>query len=312
MGSLLPYRSENDCPEDQVAGYDSFTEEWGCYTPPELPPIVIGGGDGGDDGDGGSGDDPPPPPDDDPWGDDDGGGGTPTEPPPPEYEDEEPINLALSCPTSIQRGSTGTCTATVTPSSATLSWTFTPSDPVWPSNAKTGGTTWGGNWAISGTVEVRASVGAQIPAVASKSVSVTPRQWSWTNLNSQGQASAGQYDQCMSPGEAGVVVGTSCSASDKTALFTPPTSNSGFSLRASTGPNPAVWFVGYISTAMHIRSQIAKKYRADGTTHPVTGVAAVVAGCATALNLSPARPSRRRTSTRSIRCAHRRLAFRTW
>jgi hypothetical protein len=179
------------------------------------------------------------------------------------------------------RGSTVSCSVTKDPEWAhldVLHWTF--AGGSFHVTNPTADHSWSGIGVVGGWVTAEIVLDGT-PATLSRQLYVEPRSWSWIGQLSTGRAQPGQYDDCMDPGNAGRVVGASCSASNRYALFSPASMTEGYTLeQVGSGPNKGTWYVASASTGMHLRSQINRAYREDGDSFPVTGVQQVVDACA--------------------------------
>jgi hypothetical protein len=102
--------------------------------------------------------------------------------------DDPPPTVSLSCPSSVTRGGSAQCTATVTGGATISAWRFTSGSTTVNRTSGTGNSTWSGTMVTSGTVRVEAG-----PTLsAEKSITVNPRNWH-TNPASPTQVPNGTF-----------------------------------------------------------------------------------------------------------------------
>jgi hypothetical protein len=88
-----------------------------------------------------------------------------------------PPHLVLSCPASVTRGDTMTCTAAgVGGALSNVKWTFTPTGGAAISGPTGTTASWGGRMVVGGDMLVTANVGTA-PSSATQKIDVTPRPW---------------------------------------------------------------------------------------------------------------------------------------
>jgi hypothetical protein len=86
-------------------------------------------------------------------------------------------HLTLNCPSSVERGSSMTCTATAVGGQMTdVAWSFTDTAGNVITAPASTGSSWGGRMVVGGTMRVTAKV-AGVPKDTSATITVTPRVW---------------------------------------------------------------------------------------------------------------------------------------
>jgi hypothetical protein len=191
----------------------------------------------------------------------------------------------LSCTAQVAHLGTATCWVSAPPEEdptfAITDWVFRSDDGTVVVQASPPyETVWDGKMVVSGTVEVQ---GVYLGGMLWQSdyITVTRRSWSWSGSIGGQQASPGVIDACVGT-SAGLTTGQSCTAVQRTVLFTPAASG-GYSTATvnDDGPNDGVIYVTNPTVTMQLRSQINKKWRSDGSTQglPMTGHSTVVNAC---------------------------------
>jgi hypothetical protein len=207
-----------------------------------------------------------------------GGGGTPSQCPPAPTEDECTYTATLQCPIGVERGSTGTCTFSIQPGwvlEAVTSWGFQGAVTATALEANT--MTWGGTLVESGQVRVEFQANGGMGVVVAE-LGVTPRNWSWDSSMRSFQAGVpGDLDNCMTS-QIGLAADKFGCPPDPSIIINPGPGQ-GFGVAAGSGPGAGGRFVTNPTTRMDLRSQLAKRYRADGDKHEVNGVLQVVQAC---------------------------------
>ncbi len=113
-------------------------------------------------------------------------------------------------------------------------------------------------------------------------VAVAPRfTASWASSVSGRTGTAGEIDQCFRASDAGLATSAYCtSPSDAGVLFHPAISAAFFQpAQIPEGPNKGLAFVLSPAITMEMRTQIAKKWRPDGTRHPIGGQQPYLQNC---------------------------------
>ena len=155
-------------------------------------------------------------------------------------------------------------------------WTFN-ADP--PNNhlqaQKQGGTTWSGIGVVSGRVRVEFKVGGR-PSTVAAEIGVVSRGWSWGSSHRTFQQGAPvDLDNCIT-GQVGLAADVfGCTASVPGVLINPGAIQ-GFKVAEGSGPNAGMWYVTDPTTRMDLRTQLARRFRADEPTQAVAGVSQVV------------------------------------
>jgi len=241
------YRFEIDAPCISCVQtfYESHLDAWACPIDCDVPEPPPGGGGGGN------------PPD---------------------------TVVTLACDT-VVRGEPGGCELTVQPEELQLSiqeWRFE-SEFVNPPPNVSGVNPWRGPLVASGQVVVLFTLNGE-PDEAQGNIVVLPRSWGWLQALDTAQAGLGQFDQCfVNPIWSGLTLGTDCASLGPSVLFTPAQVLDGsHRVPVDSGPNATAWYVNSVSTVMHLRTQLARRYRTDGARHLVLGDSTVVAACASA------------------------------
>ncbi len=212
--------------------------------------------------------------------------------PPPECQDF----AALSCPSWVAWGGQASCAVVTSyPYHVVVNWEFESSDPAWYVTANQAtGNSWQGPMIISGKVKAQVMLPGGLFRLVEATISVGPRPaMSWATTVGGDTAIAGEIDACfrtfLSPDsvEAGYTSGQSCSGASESmrqALFTPalPTIDTlpwYTSATIPSGPNKGAVYVAHANVTMKVRTQLNRRYRADGDTLPITGTEAVRLAC---------------------------------
>jgi hypothetical protein len=191
---------------------------------------------------------------------------------------------SLGCTQQVSHGGHAFCNVWVDPASTwsiaywqfmgeTLGSLYFPADPY-------SDKTWGGPMVVSGEVTVMIFVDG-VPHVLHSSIEVTRRSWSWANSVGGQQGSPGVIDQCVGD-LVGMMSGQSCTEDLRFELFTPAVSGGhGMAQVWGQGPNGEFWYLTNPTITMQLRTQINRRFRADGDTLdvPMTGHSTVVSSC---------------------------------
>ena len=230
------------------------------------------------------------------------GGGTWPDLPPPEPGDCDPNGFmdpcewtaTLSCTTGVIRGGTAECKLEVEPSMIQVQvivWTFKADPPHDQLNVyrPSSSTTWTGTAAVSGRVRVDFQAGGRDATVQSE-IQVLPRSWSWgTSHRTFQQGVPPDLDNCMTGGAGLTADVFGCTAAAPWILINPGPGQ-GFTISEGSGPNEGIWYVTNPTTRMDLRTQLARRYRPDGLTFPLSGIPQVVQACQAAYSPNPVPP----------------------
>ena len=197
-------------------------------------------------------------------------------------------DAVLSCPSGVVRGQWGTCTLTIDPPAAldqVHAWGISPAGLGSRRVVRTS-TTWSGTLVQSGRVWVEFTAAGTF-AVATADIHVQARAWTWdASKRSVAQGVPGDLDSCIT-GQAGLTADKYGCTSANPGILINPGPNKGFTIAEGSGPNQGLWYVTTPTTRMDVRTQLAKKYRSDGSKDAVNGVSQVVQGCASAYAPNP-------------------------
>jgi hypothetical protein len=204
----------------------------------------------------------------------------------------ELLRISVVCsPSSVTRASASpvTCTASSTSGTVAISgWRFDASDPATGSvSMSTSSLIWSGISVASGVVTVQGTVNGGPALSDSGFIVVTPRSWNWSASKSTGNAAPGTFEcnpaRHYATGLFGWVYADSTCRQPGLMLWPDPTGTS--SLRGFLkgkvvgGPNNGLWYVTSDNTGMHLRAQVLKDIRPDGSTYSVTGKDSVGVRC---------------------------------
>lgn len=202
----------------------------------------------------------------------DGGGGPNSGGEGTDPTDTTAVTIGLTCPSTVRRGESATCSITKDPATAAVTnvtWQFSNSDVT---NTKQNGESWGGRAASTGTMTVTGNAGGN-SFTLTKTVTVQNRGWQWPVTT--GWASGSEVDSCVGR-RAGAVVQANCSREwfDK----------DGFSVTQGSGPWAGLYYVSNPSAGLDLKAGLNPMFRADGPTHPLAGGnTMLVADCRTRL-----------------------------
>lgn len=212
-------------------------------------------------------------------------------------------------PTTVAHGGTVTCSFVNGTPLSTPSWTYLTSTGQWvpgPVNAAD----WSGPMVISGQVRVNwfdeTTYGPGQTLV--EDITVQRRNWTWVSFVGGRVGTPGEIDGCFADNflAFGLTASSACVQSTAGRLFIPDTVRNGNGYVAASiptgvanGPNQGIWYVDTVTARMDLRTQITKKFRADGDTFPMTGSTVVTAGCAAAFPGSPTSGRNHRTVNRN-------------
>lgn len=198
----------------------------------------------------------------------------------PDPWDPDP-KATLECPSSVAWRQSVACTVSANISDFQVNrWRFSGAVDV---EERSSSTSWSGPMVVSGTITVEYMLDG-VQGQKSAQVTVNRRSgWSWASKVGGRRGSPGEIDECMSPGQAGLVSGQNCSASNPNALFTPARrEDPGVFVAAmvsGTGPNGGLWYVQRADVDMQLIAQINRNYRSDGPVHSMVGDPAIVSAC---------------------------------
>ena len=205
-----------------------------------------------------------------------------------EPTDTTSVTIGLDCPSSVNRGSTATCTITKDPPDAAVtnvSWTFTNTEVT---NTKQNGDSWGGTAVSTGTVKVTGSAGGN-SFTLTQSITVQDRGWRWPV--STGWAVGSEIDACGGGwGDAGGKVsppGCGSSWFDKR----------GFTTGQGSGPWARLYFVSATDAPLEVLAALHPQFRANGPTHWLVGDPVLVRRCKERFGASTERVSTQQANT---------------
>lgn len=207
--------------------------------------------------------------------------------------DSQPRRILVDCtPASVTRASSTPVTCTASAAGGVLaitSWTFTATDPAIGSIARTStSVSWSGMAVASGDVTVQGTVdGVSTPSDTGRFAVTARPGWTWSADKSTGDAAPGKFEcnpaRHYATGRFGWMHADSTCRNEGLMLWPDPigtSSRRGYSVASvAAGPNAGLWYASSDGTGMHVRAQVLKDIRPDGSKYSVSSKDTVGARC---------------------------------